>query len=642
MDARRFLSGQDEGTWGHRVVKATRRTSPVIENLESRQLLTGIIMDVATLPESVKVGPMAVNVDGSVWFAERNADGSGVNQIARLTPGGFRSEFALPASAGPRTIGALTPDGKGAMWLTSNVPASAEGTSESLGSVAKMDESGVLTEFKLPSTGDRPGSAVAAADGGLWLALTHPSDGATILKMAPDGGTKEFPVEGATSLTWLTLGKNGNIWFVNGERIGTMTPAGEVQMFDLPAPADGSKVDLSNAHLTTASDGNIWFLGLGGLNRITPTGDLKSYPSPTTSLTSLSTASDGNLWFSFLPPATGAYSDSPGALVARMTPDGRTTVVPEHVDSTGHPVLRMVSGNDAAIWLDEGGSIVSRLSLASVPNFTAPIIRPTTRSFFTIEPGKAVQGTIVSFVPNLAEASPRTYAATIEWGDGGAEAAKVVRNASGDYEVLGSHVYTAEPDSWMDIKVTIKDDSGGISVIFNRVHLQTPTLAPTPVPSTPDPGPWRNFPNRPVRPNVPATPTPAAPSPNGPGNPIPAGNITPVNPSPTTPRPGLPVTTPVSKPTPTPTPITARPPTPTRTPTPARPTTTTGPVDPYASFRRPGLMNETLSMGRLPRSQRFAALSTTQRPPARIGLAAPRGPIAQFPRDRLTARLPRR
>ncbi|MGE3817892.1 MAG: hypothetical protein AB7I30_00505 [Isosphaeraceae bacterium] len=621
-----------------------RRSSPAVENLENRQLLTGVIMDVATLPSAVRIGPMAVNTDGAIWFAERNADGSGVNQIARLTPGGFRSEFTLPEAATPRTIGAIAPDGQGSMWLTASSPDPTDGASAGQAMVGKMDEKGVLTEFKVTSPGDRPGSAVAAADGGLWLAVTRAKGSASILKVSSDGTPTEFPVDGASSLTWLTLGKDGDLWFVDGQKIGRMTSEGEIRRFDLPAPADDSVIDLSNAHLTLAGDGNVWFLGLGGLNRIDANGEVKSYPAPTTTLTSLSSASDGNLWFSFLPPETGPYSDSPGAMVARMTPDGRTTVVPERVDDTGNPVLRMASGRDGAIWLDEGGTILSRLSLASVPSFTAPIIRPTTPRYLTTVPGRPVEGTIVSFVPNLAEATPRTYTATIDWGDGTMESASIVRNSSGGYEVMGTHLYEGEPGDWKDIRVSVQDDNGGVSLIFNRVNIQDPTPTPTPTPApTPTPipprlgptnpamGPWRTFPNRPARPSVPQNPTltpppvtptptqtptqtPSAPLVTNPSTPLPAGHLTPTNPTPGT-------TSPI---------------------TPARPTATSPATDPWSPYRRPGLLNETLYAGRMPRSPRRGPQVPSQRPLLIVGQATPRGPIARFPQVRPGARLPRR
>jgi len=632
--------------------RTARRVTPGVEGLEARQLLTGAINDIISLGEGVRVGALAVNFDGAAWFAERNADGSGVDQIGRVTPGGFRSAFDLPDVETPRTIGALAPTPTGTVWYTATEAPSADGATPGAGNVGKIEPKGAVTEYPLPSPGDRPGTAVASADGGLWVAVSNPVDGYAIVKFDAEGSPTRFPLKDAASVNWLTLGKTGDLWFVDGEKIGKMTPNGEVSRFDLPAPADGSAIDLSNAHLTTASDGNIWFLGMGGLNRISPTGELKAFPAQET-ITSLGTASDGNLWFTFLPTATGAYSESKGALVGRMTPDGRSMVLPDRVDEAGTPVLRTAWGNDGSLWLDEGGATLSRISLASVPTFTPPIIRPTTQGLITVEPGKPVDGTIVSFVPNLAESTPRGYAATVDWGDGTVEPVSVVPNANGGYDVKGVHQYNGNPDTWYTVQVSVRDDSGGVSMIFNRVNVKTPAINPTPAPvvtptpgpQNPNAGPWRTFPERPVRPNAPQapTPTPARPTPvpmptpiptptpvptqpvaTAPGNPVPAGNVSPVS------QPQAPT------PTPTPTPA-----------VPARPVAQPA-VDPWAAYRRPGQLSETISQARLPRVPRQAPQVQARRtfvPNRLTPTGVPRGPLSQFSQLRQGvpgARFPRR
>ena len=103
----------------------------------------------------------------------------------------------------------------------------------------------------------------------------------------PNGTQAAFPVSLAKGpLTWLDTGPDGNVWFVDGSDIGTMTADGFLTEYPV-ATSTGAAADLSNAQLVTGSDGNMWFLTPGELDRITPSGVVSGLPTPTGNVTSL-------------------------------------------------------------------------------------------------------------------------------------------------------------------------------------------------------------------------------------------------------------------------------------------------------------------------------------------------------------------
>ena len=535
------------------VGKRPRRAPSLrVEVLEGRELLSGAVAEIVALPAGLKTaGPMAVS-NGNLWVAE--TDANGVAKLGKITTSGFRTEVALPGGAGG-VVGGMTADAAGNVWYTL---AQASGSGSS-GSVGRVNRDGTVSDFPLAATSGRPDAATIGADGNVWVAVTndvkatstetggpvvsalHVNDGTnagiapSIAKVAPDGTVISFPVTGAKEARWLTGGPDGNFWFVDGIKVGKMTPAGVVTEFSLPAPADGTPIDLSNAQLTGASDGNLWFIGLGGVSRITPSGDVKTYPTRGVTVTSLSTAVDGNLWFSFLPPTDSPLAYSPNAIIARLTTDGRMNILPDRVDSSGQTVVRMATGHDAGLWLNEADGSFARVNLAGLPTVTAPIIRPTTRSTLTAVPGAELTGTVASFVPNVLSTDssiPLKYTAVIEWGDGGSSVGTVTPNTRGGFDVAGTHAYNVPAGTSESVKVTVSNVLGDSAVIFNQVMVQapltgskwsdypagttqpkpvtTPVVTPATTPVTPTTTPAKTTATTPAKPTA-TTTAPAAP-----------------------------------------------------------------------------------------------------------------------------------
>jgi virginiamycin B lyase len=133
---------------------------------------------------------LAAGADGNLWVL-------GPAAIARVTPGGLDTRFALPFPGAPRSITA-GPDG--ALWFT--VP-----TRRSIG---RITTAGAITELVLPENGD-PFAIVSAPDGHLWF--TEPQ-GNQISRLTTAGAVTRFVVPTAASRpTHLTVGPDRAIWF---------------------------------------------------------------------------------------------------------------------------------------------------------------------------------------------------------------------------------------------------------------------------------------------------------------------------------------------------------------------------------------------------------------------------------------------
>jgi virginiamycin B lyase len=71
---------------------------------------------------------------------------------------------------------------------------------------------------------------------------------------------KEYPLPAGSQPTAITLGPDGNIWFAEPgtNKIGRITPAGQITHFDIPTPSSFPTA------ITAGPDGRIWFTELVG------------------------------------------------------------------------------------------------------------------------------------------------------------------------------------------------------------------------------------------------------------------------------------------------------------------------------------------------------------------------------------------
>jgi streptogramin lyase len=100
------------------------------------------------------------------------------------------------------------------------------------------------------------------------LALGHPP-----AAWGASGPFAEFPVPTAGGVpNGITAGPDGNLWFteLNADKIGRITPAGEIVEFPLPT------TNSQTLGITAGPDGNLWFAesARNQIGRITPAGQL--------------------------------------------------------------------------------------------------------------------------------------------------------------------------------------------------------------------------------------------------------------------------------------------------------------------------------------------------------------------------------
>ena len=100
-------------------------------------------------------------------------------------------------------------------------------------------------------------SIVTGSDGNLWYAAEYDGIG----QITTDGVTTVYPITNAdgssASIGGLTLGKDGNIWFTDGNSIGSITSSGTVNIISIPDGHYGFAI-------TTDNSGNVWFTDENG------------------------------------------------------------------------------------------------------------------------------------------------------------------------------------------------------------------------------------------------------------------------------------------------------------------------------------------------------------------------------------------
>ena len=573
MDARHvgFGLGGRSGSSGSSERSRRNRPAVAVETLEGRALLSGVVAIVATLPAAVQAGPMVAASDNSLWFVENN--GSLHTTIAKLNASGTKTETRLPSWLEPGTVAGVGADKAGDVWFSVQTPYQGSGGYNYRGKVGEITPDGTIHEFQFPSFDDIPGAAAIGPDGNFWVAFNNVQNGPGIARVVPNGNVTEFMVTGASSVNSLTSGPDGSLWFVDGNKIGKMSTQGTVAEFVIPASPGKSSVDLSNAQLSAGGDGNVWFINAGALNQITPLGNVKAVATPNGQLTSLSAAGNGNLWYSLIPAANGPLSDRPGPVVARLSSQGITTILPDRAGDSAVPVTAITPAPDGSIWFNEGNVTLARISSA----VTLPILTQTTKPMSDTDPSQVFTGAIASFTSNLLNSKASDFTASIDWGDGHVSAGSVVPNVSGGFDVVGSNSFSAPINAIEKATIVVTGPNTTQAVINGSVQI----IAPPPTNSG---GTWTKFPTGPA-------PTPVVTTPVVVATPVVTTPVVVVTTPVVAPTPV--VTTPVVVATPvfvaTPVVTTPAPPTPASSPT----TTTTTTTNPTTATTTPSSLATT-------------------------------------------------
>jgi streptogramin lyase len=261
---------------------------------------------------------------GARWqclFTEVNG-----NHIARITPGGFISEFSVSGNPGGIVAGA-----NGAMWFT-------EIGGNKIGEITT--DGSTVTEFTIPTAGSFTHTIAAGPDGALWFAEAGGNKIGRITTSGLITGEFAVPTAGATPFD-IAAGPDGNLWFteIDGDKIGRITPAGVITEFSVPTPG------AQPALLTAGPDGAVWFTELAGnkIGRITPGGSISEFaiPTPGSQPQGIVAGPDGALWF----------TEENANQIGRITPDGTISEFP--VSTAGAAPFGIVTGPDGNIWFTE-------------------------------------------------------------------------------------------------------------------------------------------------------------------------------------------------------------------------------------------------------------------------------------------------
>jgi virginiamycin B lyase len=276
---------------------------------------------------------IVAGVDDNLWFSDPYA-----NAIGRVTDQGEITEFPLPSSdATPTALAA----GPGGIWFTES----------SANKIGRITYGGAITEFPLPA-GARPSGIAVGPENALWV--TEKERG-RIARVTPAGNVTEYPLPDPDSRPQtIVVGPDGNLWFSEeaAPRVGRITPAGEIEEFRVPAA-------LGTYELAVGADENIWFTAGNKVGSISTAGETGEpaciYASCRHPVTALAMGPDDALWFATgLQEAEGGGVPELGELVA---PGVVGTFLPPPLSMRIGPQAGRVSGGLATVGFNcAGGS----------------------------------------------------------------------------------------------------------------------------------------------------------------------------------------------------------------------------------------------------------------------------------------------
>lgn len=209
---------------------------------------------------------------------------------------------------------------------------------------------------------------VEDAKGGIWFTE---GDNNAISRLAPDGSVTAYPLPTpAAEPSALALDGRGNVWFVemDAAKIGRRSPDGRIVEFPTTDGHPGQVV--------VDRAGEAWFTqmsgqesGAGGhaghgspmiakVGRIDRRGEMHSYPAPEGWPTSMAFDRRDRAWVTLLVP--GGEDGKPRGRLARLSRDGRWTVVAAWENSCPHNVIREADGGVA--FADHCRSVLGRVA----------------------------------------------------------------------------------------------------------------------------------------------------------------------------------------------------------------------------------------------------------------------------------------
>jgi streptogramin lyase len=225
---------------------------------------------------SSELNEMALGREGDLWFTNDNEQEPGVG---RVTPSGEITEFktGLEVESAPHGL-VLGPEGN--LWFSDNGKGKA---------VARITPSGEVSLFtgnlgEECGRGCGPYRIINGPEGDLWFTVGIGGSRSLIGRITPAGITTEFTPElgFGDEPSWLVAAPDGNLWFANSTdginstswSIARMTPAGAFSAFSEGLDPESVK------DLTVGSDGNVWFVNGPAIGRISTVEPPPTPPAP--------------------------------------------------------------------------------------------------------------------------------------------------------------------------------------------------------------------------------------------------------------------------------------------------------------------------------------------------------------------------
>src|SRR5262249_45011699 len=245
-----WVVGGDGNVWFHESANIDKQISPVEHRLWLQSWI-GKITPQGTvtrfeLPESASSTRLTWGPDGNIWFLEPYAE-----RVGRLTPEGQVSEYTgvtellapnweARQAGGDASINA-GPDGN--VWVT-------EPTARR---IARVEPSGVITEFDVPASMGVVYRVYPGLDGTLWG-----ETGGGLARISPSGEMTPIPDRPPGGLSLDANGKllvsNGVCWSGNGSSFSRVAAdATRTEWFAVPDTIWGLE------SLALGPDGNVWF-----------------------------------------------------------------------------------------------------------------------------------------------------------------------------------------------------------------------------------------------------------------------------------------------------------------------------------------------------------------------------------------------
>ena len=352
-------------------------------------------------------------LDGNMWFSE-----AGGNRIGYINPAGAITEFTLAVGRSSDGL-AIGPDGN--IWFTE---ITSSGSPANPNTLSKITPTGILSEdlAVLPHFANE---LLYGPDGNFWVA-----DETAIVRVTPAGTVTTYPIPGTPSVSSLTVGQDGKIWFADygQNKFGRINLDGSA-LTEWSPPSSSS----GPYRIVRGSDRNLWIteFGAGKIGKFSvsdPT-TVTEYPVGGHSPVSIGAGPDGTMWFT-----TWASSAN---TVGTMSTNGsilNETVLPTAVSQ---PDAMFGGFDDGKMWFVEraSGKIARVLAGGYAPLGFRWGLLPAMQN-------NAYGGyTTVTFVKNI---NPYPIMVNLLYSDSGGNSAGLGNNV---YRLLPNATWTVRQDN---------------------------------------------------------------------------------------------------------------------------------------------------------------------------------------------------